>query len=97
MNPKLRGCVAHMVNGKAIQDRPDYWQLVKFTVEKETKINFDDAKKGSKLKATTHFKFDHKKTNLPVNPTVQMVVPAPEEEAGPEDIITPTDRGQGQW
>ena len=45
-----------------------------------------NAKKVSKPKVTTHFKFDHKKTNLPVNPTVQMVVPAPEEEAGPEDI-----------
>ena len=64
MNPKLRGCVAHMVDVKAIQDRPNYWQLVKFTVEKEAKINFDDAKKISKPKATTHFKFDHKKTKL---------------------------------
>ena len=48
-------------------------------------INFNDAKKISKPKATTHFKFNHK-TNLPVNPTVQMVMPAPEEEAGIEDI-----------
>ena len=32
------------------------------------------------------FKFD-RKTNLPVNPTVQMVMLAPEEEAGPEDIM----------
>ena len=44
MNPKLRGCVVYMVDGKAIQDRPDYWQLVKFTFEKEAEINFDDAK-----------------------------------------------------
>ena len=56
MNPKLRGHVVHMVNGKAILDRPDYWQLVKFTVKKEAKINFDDAKKVLKPKATTHFK-----------------------------------------
>ena len=39
-----------MVDGKAIRDRPDYWQLVKFVVEKEAKINFDDAKKVSKPK-----------------------------------------------
>ena len=70
MNPKLRGRVVHMVDGKAIQDRPDYWQLVKFAVEKEVEINFDDAKKILKPKATTHFKFDRKKTNLPLNPTV---------------------------
>ena len=63
MNPKLRGRVVHMVDGKAVQDRLDYWQLVQFVVEKEAKINFDEAKKISKLKATTHFKFDHK-TNL---------------------------------
>ena len=87
MNPKLRGGVAHMVNGKAMQDRPDYWQLVKFAVEKEAKINFDDVKKILKPKPTTHFKFDCKKTNLPVNPTVWMVMPVPEEEAGPEDIM----------
>ena len=95
MKPKLRGCVVHMVDGKAIQDRPDYWQLVKFAVKKEAKINFNDAKKILKPKVTTHFKFDHKKTNLRVNPTVWMVAPAPEEEVGPED--TPTDRGQQQW
>ena len=86
MNPKLRGCVVHMVNGKVVQDRPDYWLLVKFTVKKEAKINFDDAKRVSKPKATIHFKFNRKKTNLPVNLTVQMVAPAPEKEAGPEDI-----------
>ena len=75
-----------MVDGKAIQDRPDYWQLVKFTVEKEAEINFDDAKKVSKLKAMTHFKFNRKKVSLPVNPTVWMVVPAPEEEVGAEEV-----------
>ena len=78
-----------MVDGKAVQDRPDYWQLVKFAVEKEAKINFDDAKKISKPKATTHFKYDCKKTNLPVNPTVQMVAPAPEGEPDPEDVMPP--------
>ena len=86
MNPELRGHVAHMVNGKAMQDWPDYWQLVKFAVEKEAKINLDDTMKVLKSKATTHFKFNHKKTNLPVNPTVWMVAPAPQEEACPEDM-----------
>ena len=28
-----------MVDGKAVQDRPDYLQLVKFAVKKEAKIN----------------------------------------------------------
>ena len=33
----------------------------------------------------THFKFDWKKTNLLVNPTIQMVAPAPEEEVLAEE------------
>ena len=70
MNPKLRDCVAHMVDGKAVHYRPDYWQLVKFAVKKEVKINFDEAKKVSKPKTTTHFRFHRKKANLPVNPTI---------------------------
>ena len=85
MNPKLRGQVAHIVDGKAVHDRPDYWHLVKFAVEKEAEINFDKAKKASKPKATTHFQFDRKKSNLPVNPTVWMVAPAPEEEVTIEE------------
>ena len=56
MNPKLRGQVAHMVDGRAIYKRPDYWPLVKFAVKKEAEMNFDVAKKGSKPKAMTHFK-----------------------------------------
>ena len=79
MNPILRGRVAHIVYGKALHERPDYWHLVKFAVEKEAEINFDEAK-VSKPKATTHFRFDRKKSNLSVNQTVQMVAPAPEEE-----------------
>ena len=62
-----------------MQDRPDYWQLVKFAVEKEAEINFNEAKKISKPKATKNFNFDQKKANLPVNPAIQMVVPEPEE------------------
>ena len=55
MNPKLRGQVAHIVNGKSVHERPDYWHLVKFAVEKEAEINFDEAKKVSKPKTMTHF------------------------------------------
>ena len=46
-----------MVDGKAVHERPDYWHLVKFAVEKEAEINFDEAKKVSKPKAMTHFHF----------------------------------------
>ena len=88
MNPKLQGRVAHMVDGKAIQDRPDYWQLVKFAVEKEAEINFDDAK-VSKPKVTMHFKYDRKRTNLPVNPMVRMAAATPEEESVLEDVTPP--------
>ena len=78
--------MAHIVDGKAVHERPDYWCLVKFTVEKEAEINFDEAKKVSKPKATTHFRFDQKKSNLPVNLTVQMVAPVPEEEVTVEEM-----------
>ena len=77
MNPKLWGHVAHVVDGKAAHDRPTYWQLVKFAVEKEAEINFDEAKKAPKPKTTTHFHFDHKKLSLPANPAVWMVAPVP--------------------
>ena len=86
MNPKLSGQVAHIVDGKAVHERPDYWHLVKFAVEKEAEINFNEAKKVSKPKATTHFRFNQKKSNLPVNPAVWMVAPAPEEEAAVEEM-----------
>ena len=55
MNPKLRDWVAHIVNGKAMHVRTDYWCLVKFAVEKEAEINFNEAKKVSKPKPMTHF------------------------------------------
>ena len=60
MNPKLWGRVAHVVDGKVACDRPTYWQLVKFVVEKEAEINFDEAKKAPKPKTTKHFHFNHK-------------------------------------
>ena len=85
MNPKLWGQVAHIVNGKAACDRPTYWQLVKFAVEKEAEINFDKAKKALRPKTMTHFHFDCKKLSLPANPSVQMVAPVAEEDAGEEE------------
>ena len=66
-------------------DRPTYWKFVKFAVKKEAEINFDEAKKAPKPKTMTHFCFDHKKLSLPANPAVQMVTPAPEEDAGEEE------------
>ena len=92
MNPKLQARVAHLVDGKAVNQRPAYYDLVKFAVEKEMEINFDKAKKTrdltSKPKATTHFHFNSKKSMLPTTPAVQMVAPAPEEGSG-EGEATP--------
>ena len=88
MNPKLQARVAHLVDGKAANQRPAYYDLVKFAVEKEVEINFDKAKKASdstsKPKATTHFCFNSKKSTLPSTSAVQMVSPAPEEGSGEE-------------
>ena len=85
MNPKLWVRVAHVVDGKATHDRPAYYQLVKFAIEKESEINYDEAKKArdstSKPKATTHFHFDCKKPGLLTTLTIQMGAPTPEEEA----------------
>ena len=55
MNPKPRGQVAHIVNGKAVHERLDYWHLFQFAVEKEAEINFNEAKKVSKPKAMIYF------------------------------------------
>ena len=74
-----------MVDGRAVHERPDYWQLVKFAVKKGAKINFDEAKKVPKPKTTTHFWFDQKKTGLPANLTVWIVTPTPY-EALPEEV-----------
>ena len=93
MNPKLWTRVAHVVNGKAADQRPAYYDLVKFAVQKEAEINFDEAKKTrdltSKLKVTTHFCFNHKKSGLPATPAVQMVAPAPEEGSGEGEATSP--------
>ena len=36
--------MAHLVDGKAANQRPAYYDLIKFAVEKEVEINFDEAK-----------------------------------------------------
>ena len=90
MNPKLQARVAHVVDGKAANQRPAYYDLVKFTVKKE-----DEAKKTrdstSRPKATTHFHFNSKKSTLPAAPAVRMVAPAPEEEPGEEATPLPSE------
>ena len=63
---------------------------------RKLQINFDKAKKVSK--ARTHFRFDRQKSNLPVNPTIQMVAPVPQEEVATEET-TPQpseDRDSGE-
>ena len=95
MNPKLQARVVHLVDGKAAHQRPAYYQLVKFAVEKEAKINSDEAKKmrdsTSKPKATMHFCYNNNKSTLPATPAVRMVAPAPEEGSG-EGEATPLPR-----
>ena len=82
MNPKLCARVAQVVDGKATNQRPAYYDLIKFVVEKEAEINFDEAKKTRDLtlkpKATTHIHFNSKKAMLPAASTVRMLAPAPE-------------------
>ena len=84
--------MAHLVDGKAVHQRPAYYQLIKFAVEKEAEINFDEAKKmrdsTSEPKATMHFHFNNKKSMLLATPVVRMVAPAPEEGSG-EGEATP--------
>ena len=93
MNPKLWARVAHVVNGKAADQRPAYYDLIKFAVQKEAEINFDEAKKTRdltpKLKATTHFHFNHKKSGLPATPVGWMVAPVPEEGSGEGEATHP--------
>ena len=92
MNPKLWARVAHVVDRKAAGQRPAYYDLIKFAVEKEVKINFDEAKKMRdstlKPKAMTHIHFSSKKSTLPTIPAVQMVALALEEGSG-EGEATP--------
>ena len=92
MNPKFRARVAYVVDGKAAGQRPAYYDLIKFTVEKEAEINFEEAKKTRdstlKPKATMHFHFSNKKSTPCTTSAVQMVAPAPEEGSG-EGEATP--------
>ena len=75
MNPKLWARVAHLVDGKAVHQRPAYYKAKKT--------------RGSTLKpkAITHFRFNNKKPTLPTTPAVRMVAPAPEEEPGEGEAI----------
>ena len=92
MNPKLWARVAHVVDGKTTDQRPAYYDLIKFAVQKETEINFDEARKTRDLtsepKTTTHFCFNPKKSGLPATPAVWMVALAHEEGSG-EGEATP--------
>ena len=95
MNPKLQARVAHLIDSKAANQRPPYYNLVKFAAKKEVEINFDEAKKTrdstSKPKAMMHFHFSSKKSMLPTTPAVQMVAPAPEEGFGGEATPLPSE------
>ena len=84
--------MAHLVDGKAVHQRPTYSDLIKFAVEKEVEISFDEAKKTRDLtlkpKATMYFYFNSKKSTLPTTPAAWMVPSAPEEGYG-EGEATP--------
>ena len=84
--------MAHLVDSKAANQRPAYYDLIKFALKKEAEINFDKAKKTRDLtsnpKAMMHFHFNSKKSMLHATPAVQMVAPAPEKESG-EGEATP--------
>ena len=93
MNPKLQARVAHVVNGKTADQRSANYDFIKFALQNEAEINFDEAKNTrdstSKLKATTHFCFNHKKSGLPATPAVWMVDLAPEEGSGKGEATPP--------
>ena len=78
--------MAYLIDSKAANQRPAYYDLIKFAVKKEAEINFDKAKKTrdltSKPKALMHFHFNSKKFMLLTISAMQMVVPAPEEGSG---------------
>ena len=81
--------VTQLVDGKATAERPAYYDLVKFVVQKEAEINFDEAKQtkdsASTPKVMTHFHFNCKKSRLPATLAAQMDAPAPEEEPSNEE------------
>ena len=92
IHSELQTRVAHLVDGKAANQRPTYG-LVEFTVQKEVEIKFDKEKKtkdsASIPKAIIHFHYNHKMTRLPSTPALRMVAPAQEEEQDPGEA-TPT-------
>ena len=92
-NSMLGARVANVVDSKATDQRPACYDLIKFAVQKEAEINFDDAKKTrnstSKLKVTTHFYLNHKKSGLSATPAVWMVALAPEEGSGEGEATPP--------
>ena len=45
MNPKLQARMAHLVDSKAANQRPAYYDLIKFAIEKEAEINCDETEK----------------------------------------------------
>ena len=85
--------MAHAVDGKAADQRPAYYDLIKFAVQKEAEINFDEAKKTthltSKPEATTHFCFNHEKSELSATLVVWMVAPVPEEGSSEGEATPP--------
>ena len=86
--------MAHLVNGKAANQRPAFYDLVKFAVKKEVEINFEAKKtrdSTSKPKVIMHFGFNSKKFTLPTTPAVQMVAPALEEGSGEEATPLPSE------
>ena len=54
--------MAHLIDSKAANQRPAYYDLIKFALKKEVEINFDKAKKTrnltSKPKTMMHFHFN---------------------------------------
>ena len=74
MHPRLQTRVAYLVDRKAVDQGPAYYDLVKFAVQKEAEINFDKVKKARdstpKPKATSQFCLSHKKSGLPATPVV---------------------------
>ena len=82
--PKVAGQGDSHGQWQGCRSRPAYYDLVKFAVQKEAEINFDETKKtrDSEPKATTHFCFNHKKLGLPATPAVWMVAPSPDKGFG---------------
>ena len=63
--------------------------MVKFAIQKEAEISFDELKRAKDSttmpKATSHFRFNCKKSGLPATPAVQMVALVPEGETSTEE------------